>query len=86
VALVPMALLSFATAGCIIGEGGGGRRRRVERRRVAVGPDGHHPRRRQPVRRESAAKTLNEADPAPPADATLDVEPAPGRTPPPPVQ
>ena len=30
-----------------------------------------------PIRRESAAETLREADPEPPADATLEVKPPP---------
>jgi hypothetical protein len=40
-----------------------------------------------PIRRESAAETLKDADPAEPArgDATLEVAPG-SRTPPPPVQ
>ncbi len=54
-----------------------------------VGPTATVPNTGSPVRGESAAKTLNDAEPERPAGddgATLEVEPAPSHTPPPPVQ
>lgn len=79
-------LLSVGTmaggGGCIVDDNGGTRGQ-------ANAPTATVPDAGSPIRRESAAKTLNDADPEPPAAAdgdTLQVEPAPGRVPPPPVQ
>ena len=78
------ALGAFA-GGCIIGDRGGA---------AGAPPPARPPTASVPdsgsfVHRESAAETLNEADPdrGAPGDATLQVDPAaPGRTPPPPVR
>lgn len=71
--LVAISLLSVAgLAGCLIDDSGAGPGPR--------GPTASVPDAGGPARRESAAKTLNDAEPdRPPAEGTLDV-------PPPPVQ
>ena len=77
-----VALAALAAGGCIVEDGSG-------RRGQASAPSARVPDSGGPIRRESAAETLNDAGPAPARTgdgATLDVEPAPGRTPPPPVR
>ena len=73
------ALLAMLPAGCIVDDGAGVR---------TDSPSASVPDSGSPVRRESAAETLRENDPAPPQrtvpdDETLDVPPPP---PPPPVR
>jgi hypothetical protein len=82
--MLPSAVLALVTLpalpGCLIDDGG-------QPRGQSNAPAASVPDSGSPIRRESAAKTLNDADPEPtPADATLEVEPAPGRVPPPPAQ
>ena len=76
------ALLALAASGCLIDDTG-------KPRGQANAPTASVPDSGSPIRRESPTKTLNDAEPAPlPArdGDTLEVDPAPGRTPPPPVQ
>ena len=73
-------LVALGSGGCIVEDGGGTRGR-------AHGPSASVPDSGSPIRRDSAAETLDDAAPVPARTgdgATLEVEP--GRTPPPPVR
>ncbi len=74
--------LGASVSGCLIDDSGSVGER-------PAGPTATVPDAGGPARRESAAKTLNDAEPERPAGddgATLEVEPNPSRIPPPPVQ
>lgn len=64
--------LSTLVAGCIVDDAGG-RRGRSDSPTASVPDSG------SPIRQESAAKTLADADPDPPADADLKIPPPPVR-------
>lgn len=79
---VTLLALGTGVSGCLIDDSGGAGEN-------AVGPTATIPDAGSPVRRESAAKTLNDVDPERPAGddgATLELEPTPSRIPPPPAQ
>jgi hypothetical protein len=67
-------------SGCIVDDSPHGNRGRSDLPAATVPDSG------SPIRRESAAKRINDVDPDRPADADIKVEPQPGGTPPPPVQ
>jgi hypothetical protein len=72
-------LIALSASGCLIDDTG-------KPRGQANVPAASVPDSGGPARRESAAKTLNDAEPEPAPSRngdTLEVEPAPGRTPPP---